>query len=173
MSMEQSDGNCHEMSQLVVKCCKVSWRLSLIVVTFVFRSFWVFAKIFVCNLMVDDGTPDFLSLMLLRYRKRPKATTRRTVSNVGVTPSAAGLSLVAQPTGPHQLNCFSALSLSLSLSLSLLSLLSLSLSCLLSLSPSLMIAIALSLSLSLSHVCSLSLSLCLSVFLCHSVLSCA
>ena len=35
MSKEQSDGNCHIMSQLVVKCSNLSRRLSQIVVTFV------------------------------------------------------------------------------------------------------------------------------------------
>ena len=34
--MEQRDGNCHKMSQTVVKCRKLSWRLSQIVVTFFF-----------------------------------------------------------------------------------------------------------------------------------------
>ena len=29
--MEQRDGNCHKMSQVVVKCRKLSWRLSQIV----------------------------------------------------------------------------------------------------------------------------------------------
>ena len=36
--MEQRDGNCHKMSQVVVKCRKLSWRLSQIVVTFFFPS---------------------------------------------------------------------------------------------------------------------------------------
>ena len=34
MSMESRDGNCHKMSQIVVTCRKLSWRLSQIVVTF-------------------------------------------------------------------------------------------------------------------------------------------
>ena len=34
--MEQRDGNCHKMSQVVVKCRKLSWRLPQIVVTFFF-----------------------------------------------------------------------------------------------------------------------------------------
>ena len=34
MSMEQRDGICHKMSQIVIKCCKLSWRLSQIAVTF-------------------------------------------------------------------------------------------------------------------------------------------
>ena len=34
MSVEQRDRNCHKMSQVVVKCRKLSWRLSQIVVTF-------------------------------------------------------------------------------------------------------------------------------------------
>ena len=36
MSKKQSDGNCHKMSQNVVKCRRLSWRLSQIVVTFYF-----------------------------------------------------------------------------------------------------------------------------------------
>ena len=32
--MEESDGNCHKMSQIVVTCRKLSWRLSQLVVTF-------------------------------------------------------------------------------------------------------------------------------------------
>ena len=38
MSREQRDGNCHKMSQIVVKWRKLSWRLSQIVVTFFFPS---------------------------------------------------------------------------------------------------------------------------------------
>ena len=38
MSMEQRDGNCHKMSQIVETCRKLSWRLSQIVVTFFFPS---------------------------------------------------------------------------------------------------------------------------------------
>ena len=34
MSMEQRDGNCHKISQVVVKCRKLLWCLSQIVVTF-------------------------------------------------------------------------------------------------------------------------------------------
>ena len=37
MSMEQRDGKCHKMSQVVVQCRKLSWRLSQIVVTFFSR----------------------------------------------------------------------------------------------------------------------------------------
>ena len=36
--MEQRDENCHKMSQIVVTCRKLSWRLSQIVVTFFFPS---------------------------------------------------------------------------------------------------------------------------------------
>ena len=34
MPMEQRDGNCHKMSQIVLKCHELSWRLSQIVVTY-------------------------------------------------------------------------------------------------------------------------------------------
>ena len=36
--MEERDGNCHKMLQVVVKCRKLSWHLSQIVVTFFFPS---------------------------------------------------------------------------------------------------------------------------------------
>ena len=36
MSKEQRNGNCHKMSLIVVKCRKLSWHLSQIVVTFFF-----------------------------------------------------------------------------------------------------------------------------------------